>query len=253
MSPAISSEHASQDQVDQPMDSNSSIGEDDDIGIVGGLQPDISRHVEEAIDAVIQRCREPFMGADGTVWNGNPNPNGRQQAVNVMRAAGGLSAFGRRICGETALSNWQLFVTEDMLDTIVECTNDKAVSTGAVFTTTRQELSTFIGVSILIGVYKGRGEPVRAMWSESEGRKCISQFMTRNRFELITKYLRFDLTNSRQTPSLLQWDLCMICGSKTFANHSFHMSTSPLMKHLCRSVVVAASSNICHPNQPSTA
>ena len=127
---------------------------------------------------------------------------GRRQAVNVMRAAGGLSAFGRRQCGETALSNWRAFIDDQFLDTIVQCTNDKARSLGANFVTDRQELVSFLGVSILIGVYKGRGEPIRAIWSETEGRKCVSQFMLRTRFELLTKYLRFDLTNTRQTRRL---------------------------------------------------
>jgi len=97
-----------------------------------------------------------------------------------MRAAGGLSAFGRQQCGETALSNWHAFIDDHFLDTIVECTNDKAQSLNANFVTNKQELITFIGVSILIGVYKRRGEPVRSIWSEKEGRKCVCQFMLRH-------------------------------------------------------------------------
>lgn len=196
MSTVASLVQSPQDQEDQSMNQADDILE---AGIAAGVQPEVGRHIDDCINAVVDRFRGRFIGPNGTVWNENPLPNGRRQAVNVMRAAGGLSALGRRRCGETALSNWQLFVTDDMLDTIVECTNEKAQSTGADFVTTRQELATFIGVSILIGVFKGRGEPIRGIWSESEGRKCISQFMTRNRFELITKYIRFDLTNTRET------------------------------------------------------
>ena len=36
---------------------------------------------------------------------------------------------------------------------------------------------TFISVGILIRVYKGRDEPIRAMWLDSERCKCISQSM----------------------------------------------------------------------------
>ena len=39
---------------------------------------------------------------------------------------------------------------------------------------------------------------MRSLWSSTEGRQCISQFMSRVRFELLTKYLRFDLTSTRQ-------------------------------------------------------
>ena len=53
----------------------------------------------------------------------------------------------------------------------------KHSSFGAHFVTNKNELVKFIGVSILIEVYKGRSEPVRAMRSETEGRKYISQIM----------------------------------------------------------------------------
>jgi len=168
-----------------------------DGGVV--IDADAARRVDEAIDAVYQRCRGHFEGADGTIWEEDPILQGRRQAVNVMRAPGGLSAFSRRHCDETALSNWRVFIDDEFLDAVVVCTKDKSRSLGANFVTDKQELTTFLGVSILIGVYKGRGEPIRAMWSETEGRKCISQFMLCARFEQLTKYLRFDLTNTRPT------------------------------------------------------
>ena len=191
-----------QKQIFQQVVSDDNGTQHQDIRMDGGHDADAARRMDEAIDAVYQRCRGNFLGADGTIWEEDPLVEGRRQAVNVMRAAGGLSAFGRRQCGQTALSNWHAFIDDQFLDTIVQCTNDKAHSLGANFVTDRQELVTFLGVSILIGVYKGRGEPVRAIWSETEGRKCVSQFMLRTRFELLTKYLRFDLTNTRQTRRL---------------------------------------------------
>jgi hypothetical protein len=100
-----------------------------------------------------------------------------------MRSAGGLSSFGRCHCQDTALSIWKLFVDDGMVDMIVDCTNTKAHSLNANFATNREELTTFIGICILIGVYKGRDEPIRATWSELEGRKCVTQFMSRSGFE----------------------------------------------------------------------
>ena len=96
------------------------------------------------------------------------------------------------------LSIWQLFFTTQLLDLTVECTNDKAKCENTNFVTNRIEILKFIGVSILIGVYKGRGEPIRALWSRNEGRQFISQFLSRSRFDLITKFLRFDTTSARR-------------------------------------------------------
>lgn len=101
----------------------------------------------------------------------------------MMKAVGGLSAFGRRRCGETVLSIWNSCVDNQMLDDIVECTHDEERSLVIDFVIDRHELRTFIGVTILIRVYRGRGEPVREMVSKLEGRKFISQFMKRTRFE----------------------------------------------------------------------
>jgi len=110
----------------------------------------------------------------------------------------GLGAFGRRNCKETALSNWRISMPDELIDIIVEFTNDRARHMNSTFVVTRQMIYEYIGVTILIGVYTGKGEPVRATWSESEGRKCISQFMSRNVFEQITACLQYDLTGNRE-------------------------------------------------------
>ena len=57
---------------------------------------------------------------------------------------------------------------------------------------------TFISVHILIRVYKGRGEPIRAILLVSEECKYISQFISSNQYELTTNFLRFDITSTRQ-------------------------------------------------------
>ena len=71
-----------------------------------------------------------------------------------MRAPGGISAYGRKKINESILSIWQLFFTTQILDLIVECTNDKAKWENVNFVTNRIEILKFIGVLILIGVYK---------------------------------------------------------------------------------------------------
>jgi hypothetical protein len=71
-----------------------------------------------------------------------PLQSGRRKAVNVMRSSGGLSAFGRQHCKETDLSNWQVLFPPDLVNIIVECTNDKARSEEFNFSTNREEITT---------------------------------------------------------------------------------------------------------------
>ena len=62
-------------------------------------------------------------------------------------------------------------MNSSLIDIIVECSNDKAASMRANFITNKKKINTFIGVTILIGICKERGEPVRSIWSESESRE----------------------------------------------------------------------------------
>ena len=54
------------------------------------------------------------------------------------------------------------------------------------------EMKAFIGLCILAGVYKSNHEPVASLWSEKEERPIFSATMSRTRFTIILKYLRFD-------------------------------------------------------------
>ena len=85
---------------------------------------------------------ESFCGRDGTLWAKKPFQCGRSPAQNVMRCPGGLSVIGRRLCQETALSNWRLFFDDALLDTIVDCTNEKARGVKGDCVTNRNEVAT---------------------------------------------------------------------------------------------------------------
>jgi hypothetical protein len=86
------------------------------------------------------------------------------------------------------MSSWRIFEQHQLLDIIVECTNDKAQNMNSNFVVTREMICTYIGVLIL----------VRAIWSESEGCRCVSQFILHNVCEQITTYLQYDVTGTRE-------------------------------------------------------
>ena len=79
-----------------------------------------------------------------TIWREDPPVDGRRQAINVMRAEGGLGAHGK-----TAFSHWRVFIDDLLLDIIVECTNAKARSLNVNFVPDQQELTTYMGVWVL--------------------------------------------------------------------------------------------------------
>ena len=62
----------------------------------------------------------------------------------------------------------------------------------------QSEFDRFLGVVILIGVYKSNNENVAQLWSKEDGRPIFNKLMSRNRYQQILRVLRFDDANSRR-------------------------------------------------------
>ena len=54
------------------------------------------------------------------------------------------------------------------------------------------EFKKFLGVLLLIGVYKSKNEEVAQLWSHDDGCPLFNKIMTRQQFQQILKVLRFD-------------------------------------------------------------
>ena len=141
--------------------------------------------------------QQNFVSADGMQWRQSPpveNPHGRQQQHNIIREGSGVS----QQCAEqavTPLGALHCFITLQMMNIIVQCTNEEG---NRVFgenwnPTTVGELKTYLGLLILAGVYRGCQEPVVHLWNLSSGRPIFNKAMSRNRFQQLTRTLRFDI------------------------------------------------------------
>jgi len=62
----------------------------------------------------------------------------------------------------------------------------------------REELICYLGILILIGVYRAKNEPMSEMWNRERGRPIISGSMARDRFQQISRVLRFDDAYTRR-------------------------------------------------------
>lgn len=60
------------------------------------------------------------------------------------------------------------------------------------FNLTVQEMCAFLGLCLIRGVIKGRDEPLPSFWEANYGRPIFRQTMSRNKFQDILRYLRFD-------------------------------------------------------------
>ena len=55
-----------------------------------------------------------------------------------------------------------------------------------------KELECFLGLLIWSGVYKSRNESIMQLWSLDDGRAIFNKTMARNRFQQISRAMRFD-------------------------------------------------------------
>ena len=59
------------------------------------------------------------------------------------------------------------------------------------------ELDAFFGLCLLRGVFKGRNELLPSFWKSDHGRPIFRETMSRNKFQSILIYIRFDDKNYR--------------------------------------------------------
>ena len=95
---------------------------------------------------------------------------------------------------DSPLAAFQLFMRSRLVKEILKWTNKEGslVYKEAWQDTTNEEFLRYLGVLVLSGVYKSRNESIRQLWSKEDGRPIFDKSMARNRFEQITRVLRFD-------------------------------------------------------------
>ena len=120
-----------EDESDAPVDESDDEEEDfihriEDEADEQESEEDESAEEEEPVDSESsdEDPAEYFRGCDGTKWFKGPPPTGRRNAANILRENGPKPA---RQTEQRAIENtFALFVTDDMLEKIVQWTNKSA-------------------------------------------------------------------------------------------------------------------------------
>jgi hypothetical protein len=135
------------------------------------------------------------------VWMTQPiqPATGRHTAQNVMHIKPGPTRFAMRNV-DSPKSAFELFMRGPVLNEIEKWTNaeGKNVFADNWKDVTTDELLRYLGILILIGVYRSKNEPISELWSRERGRPIISGSMARDRFQQISRVLRFDDASTRR-------------------------------------------------------
>ena len=114
------------------------------------------------------------------------------------------------------LDFFKLFFTDELCSYILKHTNNKLkayLDTNSIqdahskylYSISMQDLYTFLGIMILIGVFRTHKERISNLYSEDPNlsKPIIKCAMPRDRFKVILRFLRFDDPSTRLERSLL--------------------------------------------------
>lgn len=90
-------------------------------------------------------------------------------------------------------SSFDLFFTPDMIQLIEQMTNlHGRRSVSGWSDVDAQEIQAYMGLLILAGVYRSKGESTRSLWDDQSGRPVFRATMSHKRFQMLCANLRFD-------------------------------------------------------------
>lgn len=149
----------------------------------------------------IHHANQTFVSRGGVVWHRQSQAaRGRFSAHNVIHERQGPTRLTLRSCGNSPFDAFSIFVTEDIIRTIVDCTNIEGnIQIQNWSPTDANEIRCFFGLLLLIGVYKGKNSSISELWSKSDGRPIFNSAMPRDRFYMLLRCIRFDIRANRNT------------------------------------------------------
>lgn len=162
--------------------------------------------------------QKAWYGKDGTKWGKDPPSTSKVKRENIITFKAGNTGSALATPPENPLFAWLLFITEDILHKIVDCTNKKIESmcikykhckrrrdSRTLFTisfinkTTIKELKAFLGLLYLQSIFKSNHEDIRSMWcTDGTGRDIFRCTMSLPRFAFLLSCLRFDDETTRK-------------------------------------------------------
>lgn len=98
---------------------------------------------------------------------------------------------------------WQMFFSEDILEQIVESTNENLRKCKNAFTTNINEIKALIGILYYHGIVRSSYQKRSDLFDDQLGIAFIRNAMTLERYELLLKNLRFE---KEQTENILEYD-----------------------------------------------
>lgn len=166
---------------------------------------------EEQDEVQTERQSGFFYGKNRYKWAENPPASSRTRAHNIIIHLPGIKGPALEKPNMTLIEAWSLLISSDILNSLVEYTNQKITmssenSTANVTYTNHvdiEEMRAFIGLMFLCGIFKSGRENVQSLWSTKvTGRPIFRTVMSLNRFLFLLSCLCFDDLSTREQRKL---------------------------------------------------
>ncbi|XP_067122083.1 piggyBac transposable element-derived protein 4-like [Centruroides vittatus] len=175
--------------------------EDEDISEVGSPAVASSSQVAASSSQIGEHCS--FLARDGTRWSMWEYPATKTRRENLIYLIPG--PIGEATNARSIFECWNLFVTDDILDTIVIHTNQQIQKVQPHYererdanTTDLQEIKALIGLFYLAAYKKVNRCHVNEMWTmDGTGFEIARTAMSERRFRFLLANLRFDDKQTR--------------------------------------------------------
>lgn len=162
---------------------------------------DTEAEVLSEIDDDYVDCKEGYLSRDKrklTKFKQLTSSINEKPKINVMK---------RKIDTKYCFSGkdaWQLFFSEDLLDLIVDATNENISHNSDQCSTNVKELKMLIGILYYHGIVRSVFQNRKELWDNELGPAVIGNAMAFDRFEFLLKNLRFE---KKKIDDLLDYDV----------------------------------------------
>ncbi|KAB0804107.1 hypothetical protein PPYR_01077 [Photinus pyralis] len=139
-------------------------------------------------------------------WSKRAPTLGRTRRHNIITHLPGLKAAARNLQDKNPVNYWSLLITDEMISTIVDCTNEKITDLSSTYGETASfvnftdsvEMKAFFGLLYLTSAFKSNHEDVEGLFaSDGTGRDIFRATMSLKRFMFLLVALRFDSISTR--------------------------------------------------------
>lgn len=167
-------------------------------------ETDSEQSVDDEIDDGPSIPSEVLIGKDKTTrWRLNVNSRVRRGRENIVSHLPGVKAIAKD--AKTRIECWKLFFSDQIIDHIVKYTNIYLDKLRPFYSRSRDcrgtnpsEIFALLGLLYMAGVKKSQHLNVKELWNtDGSAPECFRATMSKERFLLLLRALRFDDINTR--------------------------------------------------------